>query len=253
MSYYLTPFSSACTGTADPALLKCFVRHTSQPYLFYQHSSAVSKSPTKAQQCLKTCTKSRIIWPTLQLMRKTSPWFAALPLLPLLRQCIQSPGNRGPAEPGQSLAHLPHHRGLLLQRQGCRACTGNTNNMIYARYGFLRAMVLHSRRFGWGFVPPVLGEECRRNRVNGCDVVSGGKPTSCFIYLKWSSCLLPAQTPAQGGQDSAPGMETTALFSALSHTPCVKGVLPFFLGGLEDKSLPGRIHFYFSDVAVRKV
>lgn len=252
MSYYLTPFSSACTGTADPALLKCFVRHTSQPYLFYQHSSAVSKSPTKAQQCLKTCTKSKIIWPTLLRMRKTTPWFAALPLLPLLRQYIQSPGNRGPAEPGQSLAHLPHHRGLLLQRQGCRACPGNTNNRWWSM-DTTASSVLHSQRFCRRFVPPVLGEECRRNRINGCDVVSGGKPTSYFIYLKCSSCLLPAQTPAQGGKDSAPGVETAAPFSALSHTPCVKGVLPFFLGCLEDKSLLGRIHFYFSDVAVRKV
>lgn len=53
MSYCLTPFFSACTGAADPALLKCFVQHVSQPYLFYQHSSAVSKSPTEAQHCFK--------------------------------------------------------------------------------------------------------------------------------------------------------------------------------------------------------
>lgn len=67
MSYCLTPFFSACTGAADPALLKCFVQHVSQPYLFYQHSSAVSKSPTEAQHCFKKkCNTSRIIWTTLQ-------------------------------------------------------------------------------------------------------------------------------------------------------------------------------------------
>jgi len=80
--------------------------------------------------------------------------------------------------------------------------------------------------------------------------------THVLFYLPVVIFLPPASTntfPGRQGLPRAPGMDTGELFSALSHILCLKGLLPFLLGCLEDKYLPGGIHFYFHDVAVTKV
>lgn len=116
--------------------------------------------------------------------------------------------------------------------------------MIYALHGFLHAMLLHSGQFCLNFVLPVLGEECRKNWVNGCDVVSGCKPTSYFTYLLWSCCLLRAQTPSQGGGDSKSPRNGYCCTTFCSLTHPVFERAPPILPGVFIGQIPPRQDWY---------
>lgn len=167
------------------SLLKCFVQRISQPYVFYQYSSAISKSPTEAQHCLKKCNTSRIIWTMLQRGR----WALGLLPYPYCHYCLSSccpwvtmgwPSTGRPTVPPTPPQSCPSTTELqdLHRKHGYQM-------MIYAHYSFHHTALLHSGQFCWGFVPPALGKGCRRNWVNVCDVVSRCKPMSCFTYLWW--------------------------------------------------------------------
>lgn len=174
-------------------------------------------------------------------MRKMSPWFAALPLLPLLPQCMLSLDNHGPAEQGQSPEHLPHHCNLVLWLQSCRACTGNMDNRRWSMHTTASSMVcffIQSRFYGaFHYSSPV--EETEKMGVMWLADIN---PNSILLICSDLSSYQHKHLPRQAWTQTREWMPLYSFL--LSHTFCAwKGLLAFFLGCLEDKWLPGRIHF----------
>lgn len=176
-----------------------------------------------------------------------SPWFAALPLLPLLPQCTLTLDNHGPAEQGQSPEHLPHDPNLVLWLQSCRVCTGNMDNR--RRSGHITASSMlpffTESRFFFAFHYSSPVEETEKMSVMWlADVNPNPILLTCSDLASYQHKHLPREAWTQTQE------WMLLYYFLLSHTFCTWRA-PHFLPGMFRGQMPPRQDPFY--VAVRKV
>lgn len=197
MSYLLTPFFSAFTGTADPGLLKFFVKYISQPYLFYLHCK-----PQWRKKWFKKCNKSRFMWPMLQWGR----WVLGLLPYPSCHYCCSA------CCPCVAMGQWSTGRAL---------CASNITAILSFSS---RAAVLASHGLApHGFIRIML---LQGSFVEALSCIRGGmqkEPTKWVWCGQWIqthflfylpaviSCLLPAKTPCRRSKVSALGINISCV------------------------------------------